>query len=267
MNRLRDFMRQGKQQGKKRFVAYVTAGDPDLAMSFAIVKELASSGADIIELGVPFSDPIGDGPTNQQAAQRALRHNVSLRDVLQLTSRLRTAKVTCPIIIFTYFNPLFAMGLAPFAKEASAAGVDGVLTVDLPPEESGSYCALMREHGIDTVFLAAPTTTPERFARIDQASTGFVYYVSRTGVTGAQSALSATLKDEIDRARAMIQNPLVVGFGIATPEQARTVSTYADGVVVGSALVKIIETATDPSCMLRDLAALSSGIAAAIKGN
>ena len=265
MSRLRDFMLKKKSLNQKCFVAYVTAGDPDLATSFAIVKTLVASGADVVELGVPFSDPIGDGPTNQLAAQRALEQNVSLEDILKLTQRLRREKVQAPIVLFTYFNPLFAMGLASFAQKARAAGVSGVLTVDLPPEESAEYGAIMKAEHIDTIFLAAPTTEPERLALIDQSSTGFVYYVSRTGVTGAQSALSSTLKEEIDRARAHITAPLVVGFGIATAAQARTVCSYADGVVVGSALVKIIETTAGTNRMLQELASLAGEISNAIK--
>ena len=265
MSRLRDLMLQNKSSNKKCFVAYVTAGDPDLDTSFDIVKTLVASGADIIELGVPFSDPIGDGPTNQLAAQRALQNGVCLDDVLTLADRLKKSGVVAPIIIFGYFNPLFSMGLTKFAEKARASGVAGVLTVDLPPEESDDYCAIMKAYDLDTVFLAAPTTDAARLGIIDRLSTGFVYYVSRTGVTGAQSMLSATLEEEIHRTRNQLTGSVVVGFGIGTAEQARTVSKYADGVVVGSALVKIIETIKNRKRMLGELSSLAGDIASAIK--
>lgn len=232
---------KAKAEKRAAFIPYLTAGDPDLEMTGQLLFALARAGADIIELGIPFSDPIADGPVNQRAAARALASGTTLPGVLELISRVRQ-KVDVPIVLFTYFNPLHVRGLDQFAEQAAASGVDGVLCVDLPPEEAAvGYIPALRKHGLDTPFLLAPTSDKRRIAAVDKASTGFVYYVSRTGVTGAGDGLSKTLIKEAKRVRRRVSHPLAVGFGISTPEQAKAVGKVADGVVVGSALVQIVE--------------------------
>lgn len=238
---LGELIQKLKAQGHAAFIPYVMAGDATLEDTQRYVTALISAGADIIELGVPFSDPMADGPTNQLAAERALKNGTSLKDILGFVETMRLNGNTIPIVLFTYYNPVFKMGIKEFAEQAERAGVDGILSVDLPPEEAGDYCRILGEKKIETVFLASPTTTDERLRLIDQKSTGFVYYVSRTGVTGAQAELSKSLGSEIERVKRFVKNPLAVGFGISTPEQAATVGKLADGVVVGSALVKLIE--------------------------
>ena len=234
--------------GGKAFVPYITAGDPDLETTVQLLQGLAAAGATAIELGVPFSDPVGDGLTIQRASERALQQGVTLESVLTTVRSARNSGLHVPVILFSYLNPIARMGFGRFAKQAASAGVDGVLVVDLPPEEARDLSAELRPQEIDTVFLASPTTSDERLQMIDEASSGFVYYVARTGVTGKQSTVSATLHDELTRIRTRITSPLLVGFGISTPEQAAAVAADADGVVVGSALVELIaqsDTADD----------------------
>lgn len=241
MTQLRERMEGWRKDGHKAFVAYITAGDPTREATLDVVDTLVKAGVDVVELGVPFSDPVGDGPTNQKAAERALAAGTSLSGVLTMAADIGKRHPTLPIVLFTYFNPVFRMGLAEFAKRARASGVAGVLTVDLPPEEADDYVAALAKENVATVFLASPTTTAVRLKRINELTTGFVYYVSRTGVTGTQSSLSASLGAELEALRKTVTRPLVVGFGISTAEQAREVARRADGVVVGSALVKTIE--------------------------
>lgn len=243
---------RAKSEKRAAFIPYITAGDPDLETSAVLLRVLADSGADIIELGVPFSDPIADGIVNQRAATRALASGTTLSGLLELISRSRD-QIGIPIVLFTYFNPLHARGLRLFAEQASASGVDGVLCVDLPPIEAATeYVPALRDAGIDTVFLLAPTSDRHRVREVAAASTGFVYYVSRTGVTGVQSELPPELLGEAKRLRRRVALPLAVGFGISTPEQAREVGKVADGVVVGSALVRIIEDRLGNSDLVRD---------------
>jgi len=222
---------------KKTFVAYLTAGDPSLAATERFIRAAEEGGADILELGVPHSDPVADGPVNLAAASRALAHGTSLRDILALVKRV---KPKIKIVIFTYFNPVLRLGIDTFAKLASEAGVYGVLIVDLPPEEGQEYARALRSQGVNTIFLASPTTDPERLKAIREVGTGFLYYVSRMGVTGTQDKLSETLSNEITELKKVIALPIYVGFGISTLEQVKTVAQFADGVVVGSALVKLI---------------------------
>ncbi len=232
---------RAKADRRAAFIPYITAGDPDLDTSAELLRVLADSGADVIELGVPFSDPIADGIVNQRAASRSLAAGTTLSGILDLVSRTRD-QIGVPIVLFTYFNPLHARGLRLFAEQASASGVDGVLCVDLPPIEAASdYLPLLRGVGLDTVFLLAPTSDRRRVREVAEVSTGFVYYVSRTGVTGTRSELPPELLKESKRLRRRVDLPLAVGFGISTPQQVRAVGKVADGVVVGSALVRIIE--------------------------
>lgn len=241
MSRLRQTLQRVANEGRAALVIYLTAGDPSPEETVDIVDRAVQAGADIIELGVPFSDPIADGPVNQRAATRALAAGTTVSRVLEMVASLR-AELTVPIVLFSYFNPLFSRGLERFAEQAAASGVDGVLCVDLPPEEAADeYVPALSAHGIDTPFLLAPTSDRKRIAAVDRASTGFVYYVSRTGVTGTRTELPPTLLKEAKRMRRKVSHPLAVGFGISTPEQAREVSQVADGVVVGSALVWLVQ--------------------------
>lgn len=219
---------------------YLTAGDPSLDATAGLLEAIGQGGADVIELGVPFSDPLADGPVIQRASERAVRGGATLRQVLERLPRWRE-KLSAPIILFTYFNPVLQYGLENFARDAAQAGADGALIVDLTPEEAGDYIGVMRGHRLDTVFLASPTSTDERIERVAAASTGFLYLVSRTGVTGERQSLSAAVQPLVERARRFTRLPLAVGFGVSTPEQVRAVQSIADAAVVGSAVVHAIE--------------------------
>jgi tryptophan synthase alpha chain len=239
VNRIDRRFQELKAKHLPAFIPYITAGDPTLDVTADLVLEFEKAGADIIEFGVPFSDPVADGVVNQEAAQRALKHNVSLRDVIGLVRRLR-GQTQIPLVLFTYFNPVLAYGLPKFAQDAAEAGVDGVLCVDLPPEEAGEYKQCLDAKDIATIFLIAPTSTPERIALIAGRCSGFVYYVSRTGVTGERSDVEASVKGMVARIKAHTAAPVAVGFGISTPQQAAEVAGFADGVIVGSAIVRMI---------------------------
>lgn len=233
-----------REEERAAFVPFLMAGDPDLATSARLIESLAAGGADLIEVGVPFSDPMADGPVNQRATQRALAAGARLPAVLEMVARCRE-RVAVPIVLYTYFNPVHCRGVDRFAEQAAASGIDAVLCVDLPPDEAEEeWVPALHAVGVDTVFLVAPTSTKERVARAGAASSGFVYYVSRTGVTGVspdRRRLPDELVREIKRVRKRIELPLVVGFGISEPEQAAAVGRIADGVVVGSALVRLVE--------------------------
>jgi tryptophan synthase alpha chain len=222
-------------------VAYVTCGDPDLATTRAVVLATIAAGADAIELGVPFSDPVADGPVIQRASQRALQNGVSLADVLKLAAEVRQHAQSTGLIIFSYLNPILRMGLEKFCKIARHAGVDGALLTDLPVEEADDYLREMRRNGLATVFLAAPTSTDQRLKHIAEASSGFVYAVSRTGVTGARQQLPDDARKLVRRLRKYTKLPIAVGFGISTAEQFAAVGEFADAAVVGSAIVETIE--------------------------
>jgi len=238
-------------------VAYITAGDPSLEATRQIVVAAAEAGADVIELGVPFSDPLADGPTIQRASERALSAGTTLAGVLDLVVAIRRESQV-PLVLFSYFNPVLQMGLTPFADRAAAAGADGGLITDLSPEEAGEYRAAMQARGLDTIFLAAPTTSEERFARIARASTGFLYLISRTGVTGARDSMPEDLPALVRRARMASRLPLAVGFGISLPGHVSLLGGMADAAVVGSALMEEIERAPNP-------AAAASAVAARIR--
>ncbi len=231
-----------REERRSAFIPFLTAGDPDLATTGELLQAMADGGADVIELGVPFSDPIADGPVIQRASTRALESGTTLSAILRLVARQRD-RLGVPILLFSYYNPIHARGALSFAEQAAASGVDGVLCVDLPPEEGAAdgFIPAMRQHGLDTVFLLAPTSTKERIRRVAEHSTGFVYYVARVGVTGARSELPKELVKEVKRMRRKLVQPLAVGFGITTPEQAGALGKVADGVVVGSELVRLIE--------------------------
>ena len=222
-------------------VAYVTCGDPDLATTRDVILAAIDEGANVIELGVPFSDPVADGPVIQRASQRALRHGTTLADVLKLTAEVRQHAQSTGLIVFSYLNPILRMGMERFCKVARHAGIDGALLTDLPVEEAGNYLREMRRNELAAVFLAAPTSTEERLKRIAEASSGFVYAVSRTGVTGVRQQLTEDARKLVLRLRRHTQLPIAVGFGIATAEQFEAVGEFADAAVVGSAIVETIE--------------------------
>ena len=228
-------------QSRPALIAYLTCGDPDLAATRDIALAAIEAGAEVIELGVPFSDPVADGPVIQRASERALKRKTTLADVLGLARELRRAKPRVGLIIFSYFNPVLRMGLERFAEAAALAGVDGALITDLTVEEADDYLSAMRERKLATVFLAAPTSTDARLKRIAQASRGFVYAVSRTGVTGTRKQVSTDARALVRRLRKFTKLPLAVGFGISTAGQFAEVGKFADAVVVGSALVELIE--------------------------
>jgi len=232
---------------RKAFIPYITAGDPSLEATEQIILELERSGADIIELGVPFSDPMADGPVIQRASERALAKHVSVRDCLDLVRRVRQHSEV-PIVLFSYLNPLLSLGLERLGDELRSAGVDGVLGTDLVPEEADEFRAAMREAGIDLIFLVAPTSTDERIKLVSEASSGFVYAVSRTGVTGVRQNLSEAAASLVQRVRRFTDLPVAVGFGVSTPEHVAEVWQHADAAVVGSRLVAEIENnASDPA--------------------
>jgi tryptophan synthase alpha chain len=233
-----------KSKKRKAFIPFITSGDPDLETTIMLVGELERAGSSIVELGIPFSDPLADGPTIQRSSERALRHGYSLRDHLDAIRRLRL-QTAIPLVIFSYFNPILQYGVEQFAADARAAGASGVLVTDLTPEESESYRHCLDRQELDTIFLVAPTSTPERAELIAHCSRGFVYLVSRTGVTGAQQKLSDSILPTLQRIRLHTSLPVAVGFGISQPEQVRVVWEIADGAVVGSAIVSQIEKGRD----------------------
>jgi tryptophan synthase alpha chain len=226
--------------GELGLVAYLTAGDPTLDASERIILAAAEAGADVIELGVPFSDPVADGPVIQRASERALQSGTTLAGVLDLATRLR-ARTEVPLVLFSYFNPLLQMGLEKFAQAAHAAGIDGVLVTDLTPEESLEYREIIRAQALDTIFLGAPTSTDARLAAIAECSSGFLYLISRTGVTGTRESLPEELPALVRRARRVTKLPIAVGFGISLPEHVSVLGGIADAAVVGSALVAQVE--------------------------
>ncbi|HEY0702335.1 MAG TPA: tryptophan synthase subunit alpha [Candidatus Acidoferrales bacterium] len=240
--RISERFRQLSDEGELGIVAYITAGDPSFEASEKIVLAAAEAGADVIELGVPFSDPVADGPVIQRASDRALRAGTTLAGVLDLVVRLRR-RTQVPLVLFSYFNPILQMGLEKFAAAAAVAGADGVLVTDLTPEEAGEYRVELQKRNLDTIFLTAPTSTDARLARISEATTGFLYLVSRAGVTGTRDALPAELPTLVRRVRKFTTLPIAVGFGISLPTHVTVLGGIADAAVVGSALMAAVEKA------------------------
>ena len=236
------------RRGEAALIPFLTAGDPDLETTLALALAAEAGGADLLEIGVPFSDPMADGPTLQRAYARALRRGASLPRVLELVAGIRE-RSAIPIVLFGYYNPFFRYGVERFARDARAAGVDGILCVDLPPEEAAELAAATAPVGLDLVFLLAPTSGPDRIRKVTTASRGFVYVVSVTGVTGARSSLPAGLPELVSRVKARTTLPVAVGFGIGAPEQAAWVSSFADAAVVGSALADLIERQADAATL------------------
>lgn len=245
MSRIDQCFARLRAEGRKALIPYVTAGDPNPDMMLPLMHELVEAGVDIIELGVPFSDPMADGPVIQLAMERALAHKVSLRDVLDMVRAFRETNQTTPVALMGYLNPVENLGYETFAREAAAAGVDGVLLVDLPPEEAQEVAPLFRKHGLDSIFLLAPTTTLERAARICQNASGYVYYVSLKGVTGSAALNVTDVAEKLDQLRGVTDLPIGVGFGIRDGASAAAIASVADGVVVGSVLVSQIAANPD----------------------
>jgi tryptophan synthase alpha chain len=249
-----------RTSGELGIVAYITAGDPSLDATLRFVLALAEAGADVIELGVPFSDPLADGPTIQRASERALKSGTTLAGVLELVRRIRQSSQV-PLVLFSYYNPILQMGLEKFASAATSAGADGVLATDLTPEESDDYRHILAAHHLDTIFLGAPTSTNERLAKIAACSSGFLYLISRTGVTGAKDALPDDLPSLLRRARSVTQLPIAVGFGISLPSHVSVLGGLADAAVVGSALVSEIENAMKSGSSPAAIGAAASALA------
>ncbi|HEY3308620.1 MAG TPA: tryptophan synthase subunit alpha [Desulfuromonadaceae bacterium] len=240
MDRLTKKFESLKQLNKKALVTFISAGDPDLEVTLDIIHLLEKSGSDIIELGMPFSDPMADGPTIQLSSERALASGTTLGGILDVVRKVR-ATSDIPIILMGYLNPIHAYGYESFAKDAAQAGVDGVLLVDMPPEESEQFLGFATAHGLNMIFLLTPTSDEDRIDKVAGLGKGFLYYVTVTGVTGERQHISAGLEDQLNRIRKKIKLPIVAGFGISTPQQAADVATLADGVVVGSAIVKLFQ--------------------------
>lgn len=243
MSRLASTFARLRAEGRPGLVTYTTAGDPDLARSGDILRALARAGADVLEVGVPFSDPLADGPVIQRATERALAAGGSMRASLDLIEQVRQ-DIDTPIVVFSYANPIVRMGLRAFAERAAQAGVDGVLALDLPVEEADEFRAALDAVGIDTIFLLSPTTTDERIRKAGQLGRGFLYGISRLGVTGARDTVATGAEDMVKRIRSLTDLPLALGFGIARPEHVAEVGAYADAAVVGSALVSLIAEAS-----------------------
>lgn len=240
MSRISEKFDSLREKKEKALIVYLTAGDPSLIITKELILALEKSGVDILEIGVPFSDPTADGPVIQAAAQRALKNGTSLTDILEMISEVRQVS-QIPIILFGYFNPIFAFGVKKFARVAARAGVDGVLVVDLPPEEASELREYTDAAGIDFIFLITPTTGMKRAQWISDNAAGFLYYVSITGITGTAAPKIADIKTAVDKLRKMIKLPVAVGFGITQPKQAREIGQLADGVVIGSAVVRLID--------------------------
>lgn len=239
MGRIDEKFKILKDREKVALIPFIVAGDPDFETTEALILKMAEAGADMIEIGVPFSDPISDGPIIQTASKRALQRDVKLVDVLHLTERLR--KIDIPVILMTYYNPILKFGLMDFAKGCRDSRVDGVIIPDLPPEEAGPWISEARKTDLDTIFLLAPKSSKERIRKVSGMSRGFIYYVSVEGVTGMRERLPFELEGDVKRIKSFTNKPLCVGFGISTPEQAKEISLFADGVIIGSAIVKIIQ--------------------------
>lgn len=259
MSQIQETFASLKRAGRGGFIPFITAGDPDIATTELLLIELAAAGADIIELGIPFSDPVADGEVIQRASERALRKGVTLEDVLKCAARAKQ-HINVPIVLFSYFNPLLKFGEDRLAKEAKRAGVDGVLVTDLIPEEAQRWTEKLVQFDLDPIFLVAPTTSDERLARIAQQASGFIYAVSRAGVTGAQDELSRDAEALVKRVRPVSALPVAVGFGISTAEQVREVWRFADAAVIGSAIVREIEKLADSRDLVKDVGNLARSL-------
>ena len=265
MSRLAETFRALRARRERALIPYFTAGDPSLAETRRLVVEVARRGADIVELGVPFSDPLADGPVIQRAGQRALAAGVTVPRVLELAHDLRS-EVDVPLVLLTYYNPILAFGLESFAPAAAKAGVDGVIGADLPPEEARPLAAEAEPAGVDLVHMVAPTSTPARMRLIASRSRGFIYFVSLTGVTGVRTTLAPDLEQQLRSLRALTVSPICVGFGISTPEHAAAVGRHADGVIVGSAVVALVEKHTGRPELIAEVGNFIEALKAPLRG-
>ncbi len=259
MTRIDDKFATLRAEGRKAFVAYIMAGDPDLATSLDLMKGLPAAGVDVIELGMPFTDPMADGPTIQLAGQRALEGGQTLQKTLDMVAEFRKSDKKTPIVMMGYYNPIYSRGVDRFLTDAKAAGVDGLIVVDLPPEEDAELCIPARDAGLNFIRLATPTTDNKRLPKVLQNTSGFVYYVSITGITGAAAAQSTDVAPEVARIKSQTDLPVIVGFGIRSPETARAIASVADGAVVGSAIVKMVEEKRSVRDILAFVKGLSDG--------
>ena len=239
MNRIDQTFKSLQTAGRAALIPFIVAGDPDLSVTEVLIHKMAASGADIIELGVPFSDPLADGPIIQSAYQRALQKGTNLKGIFQMVEKLKGNSP--PLVLMTYFNPVLHYGLRSFAEDCRQGGIAGVIIPDLPPEEARPWIKEARKNGVATIFLLAPTSSEERIRLVDKVTRGFIYYVSRTGVTGVQTMLAEELEGVVLRIKGHSPKPVAVGFGISTAEQAKEIRRFADGIIVGSAIVKIME--------------------------
>ncbi|WP_370225545.1 tryptophan synthase subunit alpha [Pararhodobacter marinus] len=259
MTRIDDTFARLRAEGRKAFVAYMMGGDPDEATSLEVMRGLPGAGVDIIELGLPFTDPMADGPTIQRAGQRALDGGMTMDKVLGMVRAFRETDTTTPIVLMGYYNPIYARGVDRFLADASAAGIDGLIIVDLPPEEDSELCLPAQKAGLNFIRLATPTTDDKRLPTVLHNTSGFVYYVSITGITGAAAAEAGDVAPEVARIKAQTDLPVIVGFGITTPDAAQAIASVADGCVVGSAIVKLIGEGKPVAEVLDFVAGLAEG--------
>ncbi len=266
MNRIEKLFKDLRKQKRKALIVYLTAGYPSLSLTEKLVPEIEKSGADLIELGIPFSDPLADGQTIQKASQAALSKGVTARSILKTVRKIRR-KSTLPIVFMTYYNLVVAYGVRKFVKDAKKSGVDGIIIPDLPVEESGELVKVSRKIDFSTIFLAAPTSTESRIKNINSKSTGFIYYVSLTGVTGERRALPSNIVNNIKKLKKLTTKPVCVGFGISNAEQAKKISRLADGVIVGSAVIKVIEKNIGKKNAVHNVALFTGKLAKAVHEN
>jgi tryptophan synthase alpha chain len=264
MSRITKTFAELKKRGEAALIPFITAGDPDLGTTLKIMRALEEGGADCIELGIPFSDPTADGPTVQRSSERALKNPVSLPAIFRVVRAFR-ARSSVPVVLFGYFNPIFCFGLEKFARQAADAGADGVLCVDLPPEESGELQRWTDAAELDLIFLLSPTSGPERLRQVARKARGFIYYVSVTGVTGARRSVDNTLRAQVERVRKTSALPVGVGFGISTPKQAAWIAGFADAAVVGSALVERIAKANGSNAKAKQAGAFLAQLKKAVR--
>ncbi|MGH0035561.1 MAG: tryptophan synthase subunit alpha [Myxococcota bacterium] len=266
MGRIADRFALLRERGEKALLPFISAGDPDLATTERLVLAMVEAGADLVEIGVPFSDPLAEGPTIQRSSERGLAAGATLRRTLELVAKLRP-RVDVPLILMGYANTFYAMGAEGFARTAAEVGVDGVIVVDLPPEEGSDLFGACRAAGVDPILLAAPTTTEDRLGMLCAETRGFLYYVSITGVTGARSELAQGIEERVREAQALADVPVCVGFGVSTPEHAQRIGRYADGIAVGSAIVNRIEAAESPEEAVEAVAAFVAELKSPLRGS
>jgi tryptophan synthase alpha chain len=266
MSRIGERFDQLLKSGSKALMPFVTAGDPDLETTRQLVAAMEQNGADLIELGIPFSDPLADGATIQQASHRALQRGIDLEAILKMVQQMR-AQSSIPLVLMSYYNPIHRYGLEPFVEHAMGAGVDGVILPDLPPDEAEAerFLHIAKPRDLDLIFLVTPGSTDERIDLVNEHASGFIYCVSLTGVTGARQRMNAGLRAFVERVRGQTAKPLAVGFGISTPAQAREITQYADGIIVGSAIVDIVQRAKDRQAAVNEVGAFVSALKGAIQ--